>query len=65
MRAGRSFMRKASTSAIVKRPALRIRSASRSSTGTNATRAQTRPMKPSRPKKKIRPAKPRNDEADM
>jgi hypothetical protein len=51
VRAGRALRRKASTSAIVKRPALRIRSASRSRTVTKEASAATPVTKPSKPKR--------------
>jgi hypothetical protein len=42
-----------------------MRSASRNSTVRNATRKPTEYRKPSNPNRKIRPAIPRNDAADM
>ena len=64
-RAGRWLRRNDRTSAMVNLPALRIRSASRNSTVRNATRKPTEYRNPSNPKRKIRPAMPRNDAADM
>ena len=64
-RAGRSRRRNESTSASVNLPELRIRSARKNSTGTKAMIAAIRPTKASTPNRKIRPAKPRNEDADM
>jgi hypothetical protein len=49
----------------VKRPALRMRSASSSSTGMNDTSAATPVMNPSKPYSNISPDTPRNAAADM
>ena len=65
MRAGRSRSRKERTSASVYLPALRIRSARKSSTTRNDMIAAARPTKASTPNRKISPAKPRKVEADM
>ncbi len=64
-RAGRSRSRNESTSASVYLPELRIRSARKNSTGTNAMIAAIRPTKASTPNRYVRPAKPRNEDADM
>jgi hypothetical protein len=64
VRAGRSFNRNASTSAIVNLPALRMRSASRNITVRNATRNPIEYRNPSNPYRKIKPAMPRNEAAD-
>ena len=64
-RAGRSFSRNESTSAIVNLPEFRIRSASRYRTIRKATRKPTEYRNPSKPNTKISPAIPRNDAADM
>ena len=65
VRAGRSRSRKASTSAIVYLPLLRMRSASNSITGMNEQMAATPVMKPSKPPRNIRPVTPRKAAADM
>ena len=65
IRVGRSRIRYASTSTAVYLPELRIRSPMKSSRGRKATMAAIRPTIPSKPNRKIRPAKPRNDDADM
>jgi hypothetical protein len=64
-RTGRALSRKASTSAIVNLPALRIRSATINRTGTNAKPAASAPIQPSKPARKMAPVKPRKVAAEM
>ena len=64
MRTGRCLRRKASTSAMVNLPVLRISSATRSRATSQATRNPIEYRNPSYPFTAIAPQMPRNDAAE-